>query len=605
MHSSRHLRLPCHLLHHRVWGPGDFFQYRASGGDDLVDKVGPRELVQVVDGDDVLMLGQGCQVLHHLNGGVRADWHPDDAGLLLQLGRRRNRAHVAQRLTVRDHQHDGGGVFAAVDELGLRRGQGHRGQGRGIRELEVRDQLGRLKGVVRHVLDPGDLAVLLYVRGSGARGADAPGVGVPRRGAAEDLQRYLDLVVAAHEVRDQVADHLQRLLPACRSEAATAVHEDDEIDLRAALEELAFGRGVVELGARLVVAIPELQAGLADGRRALARAPGGLVDDPVAPLAALPASLRAAAPIAPVLELAILVAGLGVAALGLLGVLAGLTPVLHFHEHRPHALADTAAAVGGAGGPALPLADCAVDGARVGVAALLQLEWRAGHAGVRVHQDAAALREDAAAAGDGALGLLPIRHLAVRNHDLPTLLLVELATDLLERADLGLEDVLLVAALLHGGAILGRDLGVLLCLEVRRGLGIHLVLRRGGEIGGRYAQLLSEVRELRLHDRLVPKAARLQRLEVGLQRVQHVLDARLDVQEPVADLHAAALAQGALVGGDAVVGNGSLGHYGDVQRLAVVAHGINHLRVLWILAVATEAAILNHQGDLVTNLVLR
>mmetsp|Transcript_2433 Transcript_2433/g.5779 ORF Transcript_2433/g.5779 Transcript_2433/m.5779 type:complete len:247 (+) Transcript_2433:89-829(+) len=211
MHRSL---LPRHLLHHRVRGPGDVFKHRASSGDDFVDEVRPREFIQVVDVDDVLVLGQGGQVLHHLNGGVRADWHPDDAGLLLQLGRRRNRARVAHRLTVRDHQHDGGGVFAAVDELGLGRGQGHRGHGRGLGELEVRDHLRRLNGVVRHVLDPGDLAVLLHVRGSGARGTDAPGVGVPCRRAAEDLQRDLDLIVASHEVRDQVPDHLQRLLPA-------------------------------------------------------------------------------------------------------------------------------------------------------------------------------------------------------------------------------------------------------------------------------------------------------------------------------------------------------------------------------------------------------
>mmetsp|Transcript_91682 Transcript_91682/g.233199 ORF Transcript_91682/g.233199 Transcript_91682/m.233199 type:complete len:414 (+) Transcript_91682:755-1996(+) len=413
------------------------------------------------------------------------------------------------------------------------------------------------------------------------------------------------MCVAALQVRDQVLDQDLRIIPALGAEAAAAVQEDDQVHLRLALQELAFGRGLVELGAGHLVALPELEARLAYGFVALARANRRMFDGPVAALGAAPAGLGASAPIGPVVELAILVAILGVAALGLLGVVARRAIILHLHLHRAHALPDTASALGGAATPSLPLADDAIQGARDRVATLLECERWACHAVQWMDQDGPALGQGSTTARGRALVLPPIGDCAIGDEDRPAPQLVELAADLLQGADLRLEVVLLVAALLHGGAILGRDLGVLLCLEVRRGLGIHLVLRRGGEIGGRYAQLLSEVRELRLHDRLVPKAARLQRLEVGLQRVQHVLDARLDVQEPVADLHAAALAQGALVGGDAVVGNGSLGHYGDVQRLAVVAHGINHLRVLWILAVATEAAILNHQGDLVTNLVLR
>eukprot|EP00446_Apocalathium_sp_SHHI-4_P087841 CAMPEP_0177481490 /NCGR_PEP_ID=MMETSP0369-20130122/26412_1 /TAXON_ID=447022 ORGANISM="Scrippsiella hangoei-like, Strain SHHI-4" /NCGR_SAMPLE_ID=MMETSP0369 /ASSEMBLY_ACC=CAM_ASM_000364 /LENGTH=37 /DNA_ID= /DNA_START= /DNA_END= /DNA_ORIENTATION= len=36
---------------------GERFQHRAGGGDDLVDKEGPPQLIQVVDVDDVLVLG--------------------------------------------------------------------------------------------------------------------------------------------------------------------------------------------------------------------------------------------------------------------------------------------------------------------------------------------------------------------------------------------------------------------------------------------------------------------------------------------------------------------------------------------------------------------
>mmetsp|Transcript_50743 Transcript_50743/g.162940 ORF Transcript_50743/g.162940 Transcript_50743/m.162940 type:complete len:535 (-) Transcript_50743:270-1874(-) len=312
---------------------------------------------------------------------------------------------------------------------------------------------------------------------------------------------------------------------------------------------------------------------------------------------------------APVLELAILVAGLGVAALGLLGVVARLAPILHLYMHRAHALADTASALGGAATPSLPLADDAIEGAGVCVAALLERERRACHAIHWMNHDGPALDQGSTTARGGALVLPPLGDVAVGDEDRPAPQLVELAADLLQGADLRLEVVLLVAALLHFDAVLVRDLRVLLSLEVRRGLGLHLIPCGSGQISLCRAQFLAEVRDLRLHDRLVLEASALQLGQLLLELRQHVLDAGLDLQKPVADLSAAARAQGALVGGDAIEGHGRLGHLGDVQSRAVVAHARNQFGISWILALSTEAAggaaRALHDGDLVMHLLLR
>mmetsp|Transcript_157323 Transcript_157323/g.504673 ORF Transcript_157323/g.504673 Transcript_157323/m.504673 type:complete len:348 (-) Transcript_157323:710-1753(-) len=217
---------------------------------------------------------------------------------------------------------------------------------------------------------------------------------IPSRWTTEELQSNPHHVIAFLQVRDQIRDQLLGLLPSFFAKAAAAIHEHDHVDLRGALQEhtlfdhinrttfavpddlLAlpliaaplgeriargipgFGiravvspnRGIakilvaalaarsdmvqgsllVELGARLVVAIAELQPMIARGLGARARATSRMFDGPVAAVCAGPARLGAAAPIGPIRELALLVATLRVATLSLLGVLARRTIVLHF-----------------------------------------------------------------------------------------------------------------------------------------------------------------------------------------------------------------------------------------------------------------------------------
>mmetsp|Transcript_78956 Transcript_78956/g.256032 ORF Transcript_78956/g.256032 Transcript_78956/m.256032 type:complete len:496 (-) Transcript_78956:719-2206(-) len=362
------------------------------------------------------------------------------------------------------------------------------------------------------------------------------------------------MVVAALQVRDQVLDQDLRVLPALGAEAAAAVHEDDKVHLRLALQELAMGRGLVELGAGHLVALPELEARLARGFVALARANRRLLDGLVTALGAAPTGLGASAPVSPVVELAILVAVLGVAALGLLGVVARLAPVLHFPMHRPHALADAAAALGGAAGPALPLVDDAVHGAGVRVATLRHLEGRALHAAIRLHKDGARVHEYAAATGLGADAGGPIGDLAVGHVDDRACQFLEFAADLLQGAGLGPRVVLVVAASFHLHGVVAGNLVVLRGLQVRRGLGLDLV--RGGLGEGRLglAEVAAEVRELGLVVVLLRHARGLQRRQLALQLTKLVLDAGLDDEEAVLKPLAIGCAESALRRGHAVDG---------------------------------------------------
>mmetsp|Transcript_78949 Transcript_78949/g.255995 ORF Transcript_78949/g.255995 Transcript_78949/m.255995 type:complete len:484 (-) Transcript_78949:719-2170(-) len=385
------------------------------------------------------------------------------------------------------------------------------------------------------------------------------------------------MVVAALQVRDQVLDQDLRVLPALGAEAAAAVHEDDKVHLRLALQELAMGRGLVELGAGHLVALPELEARLARGFVALARANRRLLDGLVTALGAAPTGLGASAPVSPVVELAILVAVLGVAALGLLGVVARLAPVLHFPMHRPHALADAAAALGGAAGPALPLVDDAVHGAGVRVATLRHLEGRALHAAIRLHKDGARVHEYAAATRLGADAGGPIGDLAVGHVDDRACQFLEFAADLLQGAGLGPRVVLVVAASFHLHGVVAGNLVVLRGLQVRRGLGLDLV--RGGLGEGRLglAEVAAEVRELGLVVVLLRHARGLQRRQLALQLTKLVLDAGLDDEEAVLKLLAIGFAESALRRGHAVDGRNlcrdvrNVHHHRVVRRLAEAA----------------------------------
>mmetsp|Transcript_28148 Transcript_28148/g.90663 ORF Transcript_28148/g.90663 Transcript_28148/m.90663 type:complete len:235 (+) Transcript_28148:2-706(+) len=163
-------------------------QHGADVGDDLVHEIGPLQLAEVVNMDDVFCLGQAGQVLHELERSAGADGHPDDAGLGHERVGGLLAALRAHGLAVGYDQHDGGRILAAVDKLGRGLRQGHGGEGRRLRPLEVRGELGDLHGVIREVLHPRNAAVLLHVRslGVGAR-AGALVVVIPCGGAAEEL----------------------------------------------------------------------------------------------------------------------------------------------------------------------------------------------------------------------------------------------------------------------------------------------------------------------------------------------------------------------------------------------------------------------------------
>mmetsp|Transcript_157324 Transcript_157324/g.504680 ORF Transcript_157324/g.504680 Transcript_157324/m.504680 type:complete len:373 (-) Transcript_157324:542-1660(-) len=362
-------------------------QFGTALGNDLVGEVRPRKLLKVIDLDDVLLLGQACQLLDKLDRGARADGHPDDSSLGLKRIHGLRGATLAHGLAVGDNDHDGGCILATVHEFGLCFRQCHRGERRCLGPLEVTDQLGDPHGVVRQVFHPRDVAILLHVRNCGALNPGALFVVIPSRGPTEELQRDLHVVITALQVRDQVCHQLLRILPASGAEAATAVHENDEVQLRSALQELARRRLLVELRAGQGVAFPELQALLASRFGARARADCLVQHGPVTAVGATPARLGASAPLSPVRELALLVATLRPAALGLLGVFAWLAIVFHLHQYRPHTRTDTAATLGGAATPSLPLADDAIDGARVRVATLLEFERRALHAFHWMHHD--------------------------------------------------------------------------------------------------------------------------------------------------------------------------------------------------------------------------
>mmetsp|Transcript_36328 Transcript_36328/g.78627 ORF Transcript_36328/g.78627 Transcript_36328/m.78627 type:complete len:469 (+) Transcript_36328:820-2226(+) len=360
---------------------------------------------------------------------------------------------------------------------------------------------------------------------------------------------------------NQIGDELPGIVPSPPAQAAAAVHEDCEIDLGVAGQVVIL----VQRGARVSVAVHELQSGLVGGVGAGAGAGGRGDDALLSALGAAPAGLGAGSPVAPVRQDAVGIAGVGVAALGLLGVFTGLAVVLHLGHDGSHALANAATALGRAAGPALPLADDAVDGAGLHVAALLFGQRRAGHAVHRVHQDRPCLRQEAASASGRALARLEVGHLAIGDENTLTFHLVELSSNLLEGAHLGLEVVLLVAALLHLLGVLGLEGGVLLSDGVRRGLGRDLILRGGGQLCLGVALLIVEVGNVRLFLHTDLAAAVDAVLQVSLELLEHVLDAGLNVEESVANLHAAALAQDTLVVRSALDGSGDIGNLRDVE----------------------------------------
>mmetsp|Transcript_36327 Transcript_36327/g.78623 ORF Transcript_36327/g.78623 Transcript_36327/m.78623 type:complete len:617 (+) Transcript_36327:820-2670(+) len=408
---------------------------------------------------------------------------------------------------------------------------------------------------------------------------------------------------------NQIGDELPGIVPSPPAQAAAAVHEDCEIDLGVAGQVVIL----VQRGARVSVAVHELQSGLVGGVGAGAGAGGRGDDALLSALGAAPAGLGAGSPVAPVRQDAVGIAGVGVAALGLLGVFTGLAVVLHLGHDGSHALANAATALGRAAGPALPLADDAVDGAGLHVAALLFGQRRAGHAVHRVHQDRPCLRQEAASASGRALARLEVGHLAIGDENTLTFHLVELSSNLLEGAHLGLEVVLLVAALLHLLDVLGFEVLMLVRDRVGRRFGGHLILGSGRQLGLGVALLVGQVRDLILLLDADLVALVDQGLQVALELGKHVLDARLDVQEPVADLSAATLAQGALVGGNALSRSSLVRNLRDVQVRGVAGRceilGIG--RVLLILGVLARAggaskvgAASGHEGGHVAHALL-
>mmetsp|Transcript_20174 Transcript_20174/g.51506 ORF Transcript_20174/g.51506 Transcript_20174/m.51506 type:complete len:265 (+) Transcript_20174:1063-1857(+) len=219
------------------------------------------------------------------------------------------------------------------------------------------------------------------------------------------------------------------------------------------------------------------------------------------------------------------------------------------------ALADTAVARGSAAGPALPLANDAVHGAGVRVAALLHLEGRALHAAIRLHQDGARVHEYAAATGFGADAGGPIGDLAIGHVDGRACQFLELAADLLQGAGLRPRVVLVVAAGLHLHGVVAGNLGVLRGLQMRRGLGLDLV--RGGLGEGRLglAEVAAEVRELGIVVVFLRHASGLQLRQLALQLTKLVLDAGLDDEEAVLKPLAIGCAESALRRGHAVDGS--------------------------------------------------
>mmetsp|Transcript_118794 Transcript_118794/g.296216 ORF Transcript_118794/g.296216 Transcript_118794/m.296216 type:complete len:347 (+) Transcript_118794:466-1506(+) len=282
----------------------------------------------------------------------------------------------------------------------------------------------------------------------GFAAARAPLEGVERRRAAEGEKCHLHEARAALEAAEEAGGHVLGLLEAILLEASAAIHQDDEVQLRIALQD---GPVVLldHLHTYIGVALLEDQSCLRI--RLWACAVSSCIDlhAPPALAVARVARLRARGPGPPLAEHAVRVAAADVARHGLLRLWAILAIVLRRHLLLPYPRPHAAAAPRGARRPLAPDADFAIDGAVLQVAILLLDHGGAVCAVLSVREYGPRPLLRSALAILGALAIGPFRNFAIRDLDLPTLRPEQLGAELFQAAGLPQQAIDVVAALLQ------------------------------------------------------------------------------------------------------------------------------------------------------------